>query len=138
MKLKYVILGAFLFHIFLSCNLDITRKKNSDTCRDYYQFVLDNWTQGFRKKYQFKENPDLNKSEYFNRYIHKECLLGLKQKDISKIFGTPTREMTRNFPRIRYLSYCMKKDGCVRIDNSLIFKLDEKGSVIDIYVNMTD
>ncbi len=136
MMKKGLILLTTLFLINnMSCSSAISKKINSDECKEYYLYILSHWRTFSSESYNLR-TPGA--SDWIQEHLKKDCLIGLQPQNIFRIFGKPTEEMVTNFPHIRYLEYCFAEDGCIRSSgltpNSLIFEFDESDKVVDVYI----
>ncbi len=96
---------TLIFICLSSCRKDKLVIKSKD-CKAYYSFLKDNWT----KKdniYSFRNEPNYWEIEIYKTLLKEECLKGLSKKQITKLFGSPTK--TLQTPKIDLWIYCMNE-----------------------------
>jgi uncharacterized integral membrane protein len=78
-----------------------------DECKNYRKMIQVNWLQDSVGVYYFKGHayPTEWKRTDYQKYFKENCLVGLPQKEIIKLFGIPTK--THSDTTMHLYIYCM-------------------------------
>ena len=79
----------------------------SKDCKAYCKFIRENWKTKNDTLYYFVGNPNYWFNETYSTYVNEKCLVGLSQKQVIKLFGTPSKMFFS--PKWNAFYYCLDK-----------------------------
>ena len=134
--MKKILLILLLIN-FQSCQT--TRLIQTQECKQYYQFIKDNWVKHDDFTYSFKGNPSYWHNDIYKTYVNSNCLIGLRVEEIRIIFGEPTKVYKSK--DLNMCSYCIDKycqNYKLMGGRFLQFNLDENDKVIEVFTSPGD
>lgn len=120
-RLIFLLGGLILFFWGFNCSSSKNQlpRTNDKDCKEYYQFVKDNWIIDGSFVFSFKGNPiywtQANEDGSFKNnnqeiYFKEKCLIGLSKKEIFTLFGEPTREAKNLHFNLNLITYCLQEE----------------------------
>lgn len=108
LSISFYLIG-FTALLGLNCNVKL---KSPDTqCKEYLSFFKSVWRfNNSTSTYYFEGSPEW---WYSDKYIIESCLIGMSEKEIIKIFGTPTSHC--KYIQFRQMVYCLDQECFDRI-----------------------
>lgn len=131
---------AVIIVLFFSWSCNISKNNVGDSCKNYLQFIEENWIKNDDQTFAFKGNPSYWNADKYKNYVNDNCLLGKSKDYIMKIFGTPTKSFKS--PDINTIIYCLDSKICLRNTiyggKFLRFNMNENNDVIEIFTGPGD
>jgi len=83
----------------------------TDECQEFYSFINENWIQKEPQIYGYKGDPHYwNATKHGEKYLKESCLNGLTKKNITKIFGIPSKISKNRGQNQETYYYCFLKN----------------------------
>jgi len=102
-SIQFILSSFFVFSLLHGCGLR-PAKLNSE-CQKFEDFIKSVWKyNSATSTYFFKDNPEW---WYDTKYFNETCLMGRNKKEITQLFGSPSKEF--KFINKEYITYCLEE-----------------------------